>query len=160
MSGFALRRRVVAAALLVSTACYSHRPVIGQTLPAGAQIIISINDAGRAALGGQLGPEISDIEGRLISKDSAEYVMAVSQLLLLRGGRQVWSGERIRVKTEFISIVNEKRFSKTRTAMVSGLAVGAVALLFQQGLLGIVSRGNDPPPMDTITTTRIPRFKR
>lgn len=160
MSGFALRRRVVAAALLVSTACYSHRPVVGQTLPAGTQIVISINDAGRSALGGQLGPEISDIEGRLISKDSTEYVMAVSQLLLLRGGRQVWSGERIRVKTEYISIVNEKRFSKTRTAMVSGLAVGAAALLFQQGLLGFVSRGNDPIPQDSITTSRIPRFKR
>lgn len=160
MSGFALRRRVVAAALLVSTACYSHQPVIGQTLPAGAQIVISINDAGRLALGGQMGPEIAQIEGRLISKDSAEYVMSVAQLILLRGGQQVWSGERIRVKTEYITVVNEKRFSRTRTALVSAAALGAVALLFQQGLLGSVSGEDGKLPPDTSATARIPRFKR
>ena len=71
--------------------CFTLKPVTGQPLPLGTVVSLSINDAGRAVLSGTMGPEISDIEGRLVQKDSAEYVLAVSLVKLMRGGEQVWS---------------------------------------------------------------------
>ena len=140
--------------------CYTLQPVAGQPLPLGSQVSLAINDAGRAALGGSMGPEISDIQGRLLQKDSAEYVLAVSQISLLRGGEQVWAGERVRVQTSFVSTVSERRFSRGRTAILSAAALGVVAGIFSQGILGNLSGSEGKPPSDSGASNRIPRFKR
>jgi len=140
--------------------CYTLQPVAGQPLPLGSQVSLAINDAGRAALGGSMGPEISDIQGRLLQKDSAEYVLAVSQISLLRGGEQVWAGERVRVQTSFVSTVSERRFSRGRTAILSAAALGVVAGIFSQGILGNLSGSEGKTPPDSGASNRIPRFKR
>lgn len=141
--------------------CYVMQPVAGQPLPLGSNVSVAINDAGRAALGGTIGPEIDAIEGRLIQKDSAEYVLSVTLVRLLRGGEQVWSGERIRVKSEFVTAVAEKRFSTGRTALVSAAAVGVVVALFSQAIIGAVQgeEGHKTPP-DSGVSIKYPRFGR
>ena len=153
-----MQRLVVVAAVLIATGCYALQPVTGQPLPLGTVLSLSINDAGRAVLGGTMGPEISSIEGRLIQRDSAEYVLAVAQVSLLRGGEQVWAGERIRIKTEFVNAVSEKRFSRTRTAIVTTAVVGVVALVISQGILGSLSGDNGKTPPDTGVSIKYPRF--
>ena len=140
--------------------CYTLQPVVNQPLPLGSQVALVINDAGRASLGGQMGPEISEIQGRLLQRDSAEFVLAVSQIALVRGGEQVWSGERIRIKTEFVTGVSERRFSRGKTAVISAAAVGLVAIIFSQGILGSIAGDDGKVPVDTVKTIRYPRFKR
>jgi hypothetical protein len=135
-------------------------PVANQPLPLGTIVSVSINDAGRAALGGSMGPEIGDIEGRLLQKDSAEYVLAVTQLHLLRGGEQVWSGERIRIKTEFVNTVAERRFSRGRTAALSAAAVGVVAIMFSQAIRGAIAGDEGKAPPDSGISIKYPRFGR
>ena len=158
-SGFRVRRVVVVSTLLVSMGCFTLKPVTGQPLPLGTVVSLSINDAGRAVLSGTMGPEISDIEGRLVQKDSAEYVLAVSLVKLMRGGEQVWSGERIRVKSEFVSGVMERKFSRSRTAFVVSAAAGAIALIASQGILGDKSGDADGKlPPDTGISIKYPRF--
>lgn len=158
-TGFGTRRLVVAAALVVSvTGCFTLQPVAGQPLPLGTTVSLGINDAGRAALGGAMGPEISEIEGRLIQKDSAEYVLAVALIKLLRGGEQVWSGERIHVKTAYVNGVSEKRFSRGRTAIVATAAAGVLALLISQGVLGNLAGDDGKLPPDTGVSIKYPRF--
>jgi hypothetical protein len=157
-SNFRIRQVVVAATMLVSMGCYTLEPVGGQALPLGTQVSLAINDAGRAALSGQMGPEISDIQGRLLQKDSAEYVLAVTQISLLRGGEQVWAGERIRVKTSYVNTISERRFSRSRTAVVSAVALGVVAAVFSQGILGNLQGDEGKPKVDTANANRIPRL--
>jgi len=138
--------------------CYTLQPVAGNPLPLGTEIGLDINDAGRVALGGSMGPEIRQVEGRLVSRDSAEYVVAVSMVHLLRDGEQVWTGERIRIKTEFVSGVREKKLSKGRTAVAVGASLAIVSLIVRQSLAGSLFGDDGKLPPDTFQATRIPRF--
>lgn len=157
---FRMQQAVVLGTLLVSMGCYTLHPIVGQTLPLGSQVALSINDAGRASLGGQMGPEIAVIQGRLLQKDSTEFVLAVAQIELLRGGEQVWSGERIRVKNEFVNSVSERRFSRGKTALVGAATAGVLAIIFSQGILGNLAGSEGKTPPDSGVSSRIPRFVR
>lgn len=137
--------------------CYKLVPVTGNPLPVGSQLSLVINDAGRAALGGSMGPEIAQIEGRLVQKDSSEFQVAVSMVHLIRGGDQAWSGEKIRVRTEFVVAVQERRFSKSRTAIISAAVVGALLLVARQSLLGAGREGDTTIPPDSSDKIRIIR---
>lgn len=137
--------------------CYSLQPVVGNPLPLGTEVGIDITDAGRVALGGSMGPEIAQIEGRLVSRDSAEYVLAVSMVHLLRGGEQVWTGERVRIKSEYVSSVKERKLSKGRTAAMAVASVAVIAAIIRASLVGSVFGEPGKPPLDTFQATRIPR---
>ena len=63
-------------------------PMIGVVPELGREIAMDMNDAGRLAVGTSMGQEIAQVEGRLVSKDSGEYTVAVSMVHLLRGGEQ------------------------------------------------------------------------
>ncbi len=153
-----MRRFVVAAGLLAVMGCYSLQPITGQPLPLGMVVSLGLNDAGRAAMGGQMGPEIAEIEGRLVQKDSSAYVLAVAQIRLLRGGTQVWAGERVTVKTAFVTGVSKREFSRSKTAIVTAAAIGVVAIGIQQGILGKVEGAESKTPPDTSLSIRFRRF--
>lgn len=140
------------------TGCYVLQPVTGNPLPVGTQVGFTVNDAGRVALGGSMGPEVSAVEGRLVSKDSSEYVVAVSLVRLLRGGEQVWSGERIRLRTEHIIAVSERKLSRGRTAAMVGVSVGALIAIAKSSLLGSIGGDDGRLPPDSGQTMRIPRY--
>jgi hypothetical protein len=143
---------LLAAVLLAG--CYSLEPVQGPTPAVGAEIAFDINDAGRVALGGSMGPEIAQIEGRLVEKGSADYLVKVTSVHLLRGGEQTWSGESVRIRSEYVSSVYEKKFSKSRSVVAGAIGVGIAAAIAGRSLLGggMADPGKSPP--DTGHTTR------
>ena len=122
-------------------------------------VALDLNDAGRSALGGTMGPEITRIEGQLLSKDADDYYVGVRTVYLLRGGEQEWRGEMVHIKPQYVSMLYERRFSRGRTIAVSAAALGAVALLAGHTLLGSGTGTPDPnAPHDTVQSVRIPRF--
>src|SRR5262245_57209035 len=74
----ALRRVVVVGSAFLLVGCYTLQPTGGQAPQPGVVIGLDINDAGRAALGGSMGPEIDQVEGRLVERNNNEYVVAVN----------------------------------------------------------------------------------
>ena len=154
------RRIVVAVTLLVSTGCYTMQPVSEQPFPVGITVELVINDAGRAALRPMMGPEVAKVQGRLVQKDSVGYTLAVTQLGLLRDGTQVWSGERVSIKSEYVNSVTERRFSRGRTAVVTAAVLGVVAIVFTQSIKGSVFGDDGKVPSDTAVAVRYPRFQR
>ena len=142
---------------LLLVGCYTLEPTGGVAPDPGLGVALDINDQGRVGLGPLIGPEIQQIEGRMVSKDSAEYEVAVTTIRLLRGGEQVWRGEKVRIKSSYVSTVYERRFSKTRTVLASAAALGVVAALFGQKILGGGPPTLDPIIPDTANTVRIPR---
>jgi hypothetical protein len=133
---------LVISALLV-VGCYTLRPTRGAEPPVGAQLAFDVNDAGRAALGPSMGPEIIQVEGRLVSKDSAEYVLAVTAIRTMRGGEQTWSGEEVRIKSEYVGPPYERRFDTARSVAVGGSVVGGfAAFLIGRALVGSGSGGS------------------
>lgn len=132
--------------------CYTLQPVRGTVPAAGTRVAFDVNDAGRVALGGMMGPEIAQIEGRLIEKDNEAYLIAVSTVRLLRGGEQIWSGEQVRVKSEYVGPAYERRFSRGRSLALGTSVLGAFAgFLITRALIGA---GSDEPriPVDTVET--------
>src|SRR5262245_27039366 len=137
--------------------CYTLQPTGGVVPQPGNVIGLDINDAGRAALGGSMGPAIEQVEGRLVQKTNAEYVVAVSTVHLLRGGEQVWSGEEVHIRSDYVESVYERRFSKSRTAAFAAAAVGTIALIATKSIAGSGLIDPGPAPGDSGHTILRPR---
>lgn len=143
-------------ALAFASGCYTLVPVATATPPLGATVGLHITDAGRVALGGTMGPEIEMVEGRLVRADSQQYVVAVRAVHLLRGGVQTWSGERVTVRADQVARVEERKFSRGRTAAIIAAGVGMVAAIATQSLIGGAAPEPGKGPPDSSSTVRIP----
>jgi len=142
---------------LLLAGCYTYEPARTTPQP-GAEFAWTLNDAGRVAFGGQMGPEIAQVEGRLVEATSSEFVVAVSSVQLLRGGEQVWRGEQVRLKPEYVSATLEKRLSKSRSIVAAAVTAGVIALVVTKtSLLGLGSPDPDKAPSDTAQAVRRPR---
>lgn len=151
-----LRSIGLALSALVVTGCYRLHPVTtGEAPELGARVAVQINDIGRVALGGSMGPEIDRIEGRLEEKDEAGYLIAVQQVYLMRGGMQVWGGEIVRIGKDQVRSFSERQFSRGRSIALGAVGAGGVAFLLSRGLLG--AGLGDPPkiPTDSGATLRV-----
>ena len=156
-----MRRRYFAfgtAVALTLTGCYTLEPVRGGIIPpVGSNVAFDVNDQGRVALGGSMGPAVLQIEGRLLSRDSTNISLAVSEIHFVQGGDQVWAGERVNLNPQYVSSVYERRFSTVRTVAVSAAAVGAIAAIVGRSLLGSGDPEQPKTPGDTSATVRRPR---
>jgi hypothetical protein len=128
----------------------------GVTPVPGQMMAMDITDAGRVALGGSIGPEIAQIEGRVVSNSGDQYELAVASVRLLRGGEQVWSGERIQLRKEFVSRVYEKKLSKGRTAIASAGGLAIVAFIATKKIAGAGLGDEGKLPVDTADSQRRP----
>lgn len=146
----------VAGAVWSLVGCYTLQPTGAGAPRPGEKIAFDVNDVGRAALGGSMGPEIGQIEGRLMQRDTTQYVVAVSAVRFLRGGEQPWSGETVRIKPEYVTTTYSRHFAQGRTLALGALAVGAVAFIVTRSLTG---SGDEvkPTPNDTVTARISPR---
>lgn len=137
--------------------CYTLQPVRGASPVVGSRVALDVNDAGRVALGGSMGPEIGQVEGTLIQRGNGDYLLGVTSVSFLRGGVQVWKGEQVHIKPEYVSTVYERRLSKGRTIALAAAGAGAVALIASQNLLGGGDHANDQEiPRDTSVSHRLP----
>lgn len=123
--------------------CYTLQPARGITPEPGSQVALDLNDVGRVALGGSMGPAIAQVEGRLIDSRDGEYLIAVEAVRLLQGGEQVWSGEEVRIKNEYVGYTYRRRFSPKRTVAVTAIGIGGFTAFFlTRSLLGSGNAGD------------------
>ena len=90
--------------------CYTLEPASRVAPEPGSVIALDISDQGRVALGGLIGPELAQIEGKFVSMDSGQYVLHATGVRFLRGGEQGWNGETVRIKSEYVTSRYERRF--------------------------------------------------
>ena len=136
-----MHRLLLLSLVVVSTGCYTLAPV-GTAVREGSRVAFDLNDAGRVAMAERVGPEILQMEGRLISAENGDYTLSVRTVRFLRGGEQVWAGERVNLTRDHVSTAYERRFSAGRTAMAAAITVGAVAAV----IIGreLIAGGDDP----------------
>jgi len=156
-----MSRGVLAAAFVVIlVGCYTLQPAPEGVLPpAGAEMAFDINDAGRVALGGAMGPAIARIEGRLVNRDSSAYIVAVREITLLNGGDQTWSGERVQLKIEYVTEHYERRLSRGRSIAMGAAGIGLIALIASRSILTGGNPDDGRPPPDTAQTNRMPLLR-
>jgi hypothetical protein len=128
-----IRLMMTVAGVGLLSSCYSLQPSTVATPAPGTRLAFAINDVGRVALGGSMGPELLRVEGNLQSKDDDAYVVSVSGVQLLNGGFQTWAGETVRIHSSYVSAVYEKKFSKGRTALLVAAAASVAALMVSKG---------------------------
>src|SRR3954467_169693 len=113
----------------LTMSCYNLQPLPVAVPEPGTRVAFAINDVGRVALGGAMGPELRRVEGSFQSKEGEDYLVNVSGVELLQGGYQAWAGESVRINSSYVSAVYKKTFSKSKTVLaVAGLALAASAL--------------------------------
>jgi hypothetical protein len=135
--------------------CYTLQPARGGLPPVGSRVAFDVTDSGRVALGGAMGPEIAQVEGRLVSKEDTAYVLAVSAIRLLRGGEQVWAGEQVRLRRSHVGSAYVRRFATGRSIAVGTTVVGGfAAFLITRALRGEGNEGDGRIPPDTGQTHR------
>jgi hypothetical protein len=131
------------AAVLPFAGCYVYRPVVAPLAP-GTRIALELNDRGRAGVADSLGPELTHVEGELVSRTDSLYVLRVSRVRDIRGDRTRWRGEPASVRQEFVKDVAIRELSKQRTAMlVGGIAIAAVTFVVTRDLLGFGGSDDD-----------------
>jgi hypothetical protein len=142
---------------LSAAGCYTLQPARGGLPPLGTQVAFDVTDSGRVALGGAMGPEIAQVEGRLVSTDDTAYVLSVSAIRLLRGGEQVWRGEAVRLRRSYVGTAYVRRFATARSVAVGTAVVGGfVAFLATRALRGEGNEGGGRIPGDTVDASRQP----
>ena len=151
-----LRNAAIVGAGLALVGCYTLQPTRGAVPEIGEKIALDVNDMGRAALGGSMGPEIGQIEGRLLQRDTAQYLVAVSAVRLIRGGEQAWSGEPVRIKPDYVTTTYTRHFAKGRTIALSALGAGAIVYVMTRSLLGS-GDAEQKVPDDTASARISPR---
>ena len=140
----------ISAIAVLLASCYSLQPAMGPAPKNGDQVAFDITDLGRVFLGGAMGPEIDQVEGRLLDQENGDYILGVTSVKTLRGGVQVWSGERVRIEKQHVARMYERRFSRGRTMALGVVMAGGMAVLFGKNLAVLGGRDSPVPPPDTV----------
>lgn len=140
----ALRMRgAVAAALLLPsvTGCYTYGPVAGERAAIGAPVDLSITDNGRVGLTPALGPGILGLRGALLERTDSSFVLSVREVRAIGAGATQWMGDTVRIRRDYVGAVEQRRFSRGRTAVVVGALTAAIVLIAHRSLIGTGGSG-------------------
>lgn len=132
----------------IGQGCYVYTPVVGRPEPP-AYLALDLSDQGRVGLGGLIGPAATRVEGVLRSETDSGFALNVSSVEYLNGQSNRWSGEPLMLQKNFVANVRERKFSRSRTALATGGAVGGILVFaLTRGLLGTGSGGPDRDPKE------------
>jgi hypothetical protein len=116
----------------------------------GTKVTVLLNDEGRMNTAQQVGPYTMRIDGQLVQATESNYVLAVTDVVDIRGAHSKWTGETVPLPRSYVMTTYERKFSTPKTViMVSALTAGFVALVASFNLFGFggsSSEGGGKPP--------------
>lgn len=140
---------VAVVVLPVLAGCYNLVPVAGVQPAPGTKLSLVLNDEGRMNTAQQVGPYTMRIEGELVQASESNYVMAVSEVVDIRGAHSKWTGETVPLPRRYVMTTYQKQFSTPKTVLLLGAAAGAfVAMVASFNLFGFgrgSGSGEGPP---------------
>lgn len=129
-AGASLRARPwLALALLATTGCYTHRPVV--TPAPGTWINAHLSEGGSDSLRGVLGPEVTEVNGRVVAAGSDTLRVSVMSVVNQRGIPSSWRGELVPLPRTQVSSIGQRRLAPGSTALLGAGLVGALYLLYR-----------------------------
>jgi hypothetical protein len=85
-----------------------------------------------------MGEGVERVDGQLLSRDSATYLVAVREVRRARGGIQVWAGEPVRIADRDIRSLALLQYDRLRTSVAVAGGAGAFGIILTRGLNGFV----------------------
>ena|SRR5688572_16943725 len=126
------------------TACYTYVPV--QTTPTnGTQVALEVTDEGRVALNEKIGPGVVRLEGTLAGVEGDELLVDASAAKQVRGYVSELGGVRVRLPQRYVTRMDQRQLSKSRTALVIGGLVAVVATFFAAKISGRSTPSDEDP---------------
>jgi hypothetical protein len=109
-------------------------------------VSFEVTDAGRVGLGAKIGSGVEQIEGVVEGQNDSAYVLRMQNVTYINGQSNQWSNEKLEIGKQYVTNVKERRFSKSRTALVAaGAVVGILAFIASRSLLGLGSDSQKTP---------------
>jgi hypothetical protein len=152
-------RRACAAAVTVSlfafsSGCYTYKRATPTQVRPGTEVSLSITDQGRVGLGDRMGSGVMRVNGSIVDPSDSTWVVRVSSIELLAGGKSHWSGEEIRLPRAYVGDVTTREFSRKKTWLAAGVTIAAVAATV--GAVSLIAHGfegsDESPPRDGQTS--------
>ena len=131
--------RLLAVMLLgpLSSGCFTYLPVATppSTLTGDARLILT--EAGTAAIAGQLGQGIREIEGTITRLTADTVVMTVAQTTTVTRERFVQRGTTVAVPRPLVQQIATRTLARKRTVALTGITATVVAIALRaSGALG------------------------
>ena len=135
---------VMVGVLHFGTACYTYVPV--KTTPTnGSLVALEVTDEGRVALNEKIGPGVVRLEGTLAGVEGDELLVDASAATQLRGYVSELGGVRVRLPQRYVTRMDQRQLSKSRTALVIGGLVAVVAAFFATKISGRSTPSDEDP---------------
>lgn len=125
---------------LLASGCYTYAPVGNVTPVPNDQLSLVFTDQGRVDAGSALGPSLERVDGRVVRVSDSAYLLSVRRVTDLRGAQTAWRGETVSVARAWVGAGYERRFSRSRTYLLAGICVAAVATFIGTRGFGLVDR--------------------
>lgn len=142
-------RFLVPAACCMAAGCYTYRPTDPAELQPSAEIRARLTTEETARLGTVVPVEQSMLEGTVVERSGDSLMLLVPVSSELRGMRVETLHQRVQVPVSGIAGADLRRLDRTRTGLLIGAAVAAVATATIAALSGGGSSKRDvpnPPP--------------
>jgi len=139
---------LLAASLLVSTACQTYTSVDLSPSLSGKNVRVSLSRAGAGDLASMLGAPADYVEGHLVSATDSVVVLQMTSLTRMNGVEDSWNGERVRIPAADISRVETSRISPTRSSILAIAIIGGAYLAgrsFLKGATEATPTAGQPP---------------
>lgn len=138
-----------------SVGCYAARPAaVGAAPELGARMSFVPNDQGRATLALVMGEGVERVDGTLLARDSAGYLVAVREVRRARGAIQVWAGEPVRIADRDARSISVLEYNRRRTAVAVASGVGAFGIILTRGLDGFaLGSESTSQPRDSLASS-------
>jgi len=130
--------------------CYNLVPLASLQPAPGTKVSVLLNDEGRTNTAQQIGPYTMRIDGKLVQASESNYVVAVTDVVDIRGAHSKWTGETVPLPRRYVMMTYERRFSTPKTlALLGVVTAGFVALVTSFNLFGFGGSGGGGTPPDS-----------
>ena len=138
------RLLVAVVVLPLLAGCYTLAPLATMQPAPGTKLTVLLNDEGRTQTAQQVGPYTMRIDGQLVQATESGYVLAVTDVVDIRGAHSKWTGETVPVPRSYVMTTYERKFSTPKTVILLGaVTAGFVALVSSFNLFGFGGGSGD-----------------
>jgi hypothetical protein len=141
-----MRPRYLVPILCVVCGCYESVPVEVNRMQPGTKLRVTLTDAGADSLARYLGPGVETVDGKLISTTDSNVALGVTSVAMRSGQDQFWKGETVAIPRTALATVQQRRVNKSRSLLMGGVLVAALASLRLTGVVGGNGAGRGTPP--------------
>ena len=127
--------RLGASLLLTTiTGCYTYRPVTAPGPEAGTRISAEVSREGATALSPLLGPDISEVNGRVVEAGTDTLRLSLMSVTGRLGIPASWRGELVTLPRATLSSVEQRHLATGGTVLLGAGLAGGLYLFYR--LLG------------------------